>query len=67
VAVRPGDVDALASALGELLDDPARQRAMGEAGRAATAERFTVQTHLAALRDAYERARAAWESGARRG
>lgn len=59
LGVRPGDAGELAAALSELLADPARQRQMGEAGRAMTAERFTREHHVAALGDAYRRARAA--------
>ena len=47
--VKPGDVRALAAALSELLADPARQQAMGEAGRALVAARFTPERHVAAL------------------
>jgi glycosyltransferase involved in cell wall biosynthesis len=61
--VRPGDAPALAGALNELLDDPARQRAMGAAGSEMVAARFTPEQHVAALLDAYRRARAEWESG----
>lgn len=61
--VPAGDAGALAGALNGLLADPRRQREMGEAGRAAVAERFSVRTHLAALSEAYEAARAAWEGG----
>lgn len=40
--VPPGDADALARALMTLLDDPARARALGAAGRARVRERFTI-------------------------
>lgn len=62
LAVRPGDARALAAALSEMLADPERQRAMGEAGRLMTAQRFTAQHHLQALRDAYRRADAHWRA-----
>ncbi len=61
--VRPGDAPALAKALDELLGDPARQQAMGAAGREMVADRFSPERHIAALLDAYGVARAAWESG----
>jgi glycosyltransferase involved in cell wall biosynthesis len=61
-SVPPGDPRALAGALNELLADPARQQAMGAAGREAVTERFSPQTHLAALTDAYRSARCNWES-----
>ncbi len=61
LAVRPGDVDQLAGALSELLADPQRQRAMGEAGRAMTAQKFTPRSHLQALQAAYQRAQASWQ------
>lgn len=41
VVVPEGSVAALTDALRELLDDPARVRALGDAGRAAVAEHFT--------------------------
>lgn len=62
LAVRPGDVNQLVDALSELLADPDRQRAMGEAGRAMTAQRFTARSHLDALRAAYGRAQASWRA-----
>jgi glycosyltransferase involved in cell wall biosynthesis len=63
--VPAGDASALAAALKELLADPERQRAMGEAGRKAVAARFSIERHLAALLEAYGGARAAWQQGAR--
>ena len=39
--VEPGDVDGLYAALRELVADPVRARAMGEAGRRTVLERFT--------------------------
>ncbi len=62
LSVKPGDVDALARALGELLADPARQQAMGAAGREMAAARFSRERHVAALLDAYRGAREGWES-----
>lgn len=60
--VEPGDPRALATALEQLLADPARQREMGEAGRALVAARFTPELHVAALVQAYATARTSWES-----
>jgi glycosyltransferase involved in cell wall biosynthesis len=62
LCVRPGDPRALARALNELLADPARQRAMGEAGKRMVARRFSGETHCAALIDAYQAARSTRES-----
>ena len=59
--VTPGDARALAAALDELLADPERQRAMGAAGRARVASRFTAAHHVAALLAAFDTARAGWE------
>jgi glycosyltransferase involved in cell wall biosynthesis len=61
LCVKPGDPAALARALQELLADPARQQAMGEAGRERVAARFTAERHVAALLDAYAAARSSWE------
>ncbi len=58
--VPPGDPRALAGALNELLADPDRQRALGEAGRRIVAERYTPARHVEALLDAYGRARQIW-------
>lgn len=44
---RPGDPDALAAAIADLLTDPARRRAMGSAGHARFNARFTAG-HMAA-------------------
>jgi rhamnosyl/mannosyltransferase len=43
LTVPPGDLEALAAALGELLDDPERARRLGEAGRARVLREFTVE------------------------
>ncbi len=62
LCVPPGDVTALANALEQLLADPARQHAMGAAGRKMVKERFSVEHHVAALGAAYDSARARWQS-----
>jgi glycosyltransferase involved in cell wall biosynthesis len=62
LSVTPGDERALAAGLNELLADPARQAAMGEAGRKIVAARFTPERHVEALARAYRTARATWES-----
>jgi glycosyltransferase involved in cell wall biosynthesis len=64
IAVPAGDVQALACALTELLADPARQQAMGQAGERMAAERFTAERHVTALLDAYEAAREHWTAAA---
>lgn len=62
--VPPGDARALARALRELLADPQRRRAMGQAGRARALASFTPERHLAALLGGYERARTAFSARA---
>jgi glycosyltransferase involved in cell wall biosynthesis len=62
LSVDPGDEHALADALNELLADPVRQQAMGAAGKAMAAARFSAERHVAALIDAYRSARAAWDA-----
>jgi glycosyltransferase involved in cell wall biosynthesis len=64
LCVRPGDARELARALNELLADPARQQAMGAAGRQAVADRFSRAHHVRALTDAYQSARSIWTSKA---
>jgi len=54
----------LADALGQLLDDEALRRAMGEAGRESVAARYSPASHLAAVGAAYAAARAHWEAAA---
>ncbi len=60
VLVEPGDAQALAEALNELLADPVRRRELGAAARETVAARFTPERHVAALREAYQTARAHW-------
>jgi glycosyltransferase involved in cell wall biosynthesis len=67
LSVKPGDVRDLAAALNELLADPARQAAMGEAGRDIVAARYTPERHVDALARAYRSARETWESDRREG
>jgi glycosyltransferase involved in cell wall biosynthesis len=62
LTVPAGDAAKLAGALGELLGDPARRHAMGEAGRATVAARYSRAAHLDAVNDAYATARASWAS-----
>lgn len=67
IAVAPGDERELASSLQALLADPARQAAMGSAGKQMVAERYSAQHHVNALAAAYRHARARWESSGRGG
>jgi glycosyltransferase involved in cell wall biosynthesis len=53
VIVRAGDAAALAEAIDGLLADPARCRALGEAGRARVLERFTWGHHASAAAALY--------------
>jgi glycosyltransferase involved in cell wall biosynthesis len=62
VLVRPGDVGALSLALNELLTDPARQQAMGAAGRETVAKRFSREQHVRKLAEGYCAARVTWRS-----
>jgi glycosyltransferase involved in cell wall biosynthesis len=59
---RPGDVADLAHKLELLLSDPERQRTMGEAGLIGVAERFSAQTHVEAILEAYRAAYATWSA-----
>lgn len=61
LSVRPGDARALAGALNVLLADPARQQAMGAAGKQMMEARFSPESHVTALADAYRDARSRWE------
>lgn len=51
--VPPGDADALAKAVSSLLQDPARCRQLGEAGRARVAAHFTVEAMMDQLVSGY--------------
>lgn len=51
--VAPDDPAALGAAIGTLLADPPRRQAMGAAGRARVAERFCVDTMVAAYEELY--------------
>jgi glycosyltransferase involved in cell wall biosynthesis len=52
ILVPPGDAAALAEALRGLAEDPARRRAMGEAGRRKVEADFDAAVEAAKLRDA---------------
>jgi glycosyltransferase involved in cell wall biosynthesis len=54
--VPPDDLAALVRALGRLLADPARRRALGEAGRARLASAFTLEQFAAAMFGAFDTA-----------
>lgn len=60
----PPDADALVNALGDLLDDRARRRALADAGARAYAERFTAGPWVARTRAVYDDVLA--EAGGRR-
>jgi L-malate glycosyltransferase len=53
--VRPGDDEALAARVLELLDDPARARAMGERGLLRVREKFSCEAQLARVEALYAR------------
>lgn len=56
VLVPPGDPTGLAGAAVELLEDPTRRRALGEAGRARAETHFALSRMLAEMRDLYREA-----------
>lgn len=62
LTVPAGKAGPLADALGQLLDDEPRRRAMGEAGREIVASRYSLATHVNAVSAAYAAARARWEA-----
>ena len=51
VVVQPGDADALATGVGDLLADPDRARALGVAGRKAVTEYFSTRKQAERLRE----------------
>lgn len=53
--VRPGDVDAMADAVAELLRDPNRARALGAAARRAIPARWSWSTQARAIADAFKK------------
>jgi glycosyltransferase involved in cell wall biosynthesis len=55
VLVPPGDADALASAIRNLLADSERRRAMGDAARKRARERFSTAAWIARLEEIYTR------------
>lgn len=55
IVVPPRNADALAGAIDQLLSDPARRRAMGEAARRRVSELFTKEQMLDAVADVYRR------------
>jgi glycosyltransferase involved in cell wall biosynthesis len=54
--VPPGDADALAAAMGRLLDDPTLAARIGDAARATVARRFSPEKHLEGLLASYRAA-----------
>lgn len=63
LSVKPGDADALARALNELLADTDRQQEMGAAGKRMVEARFSPARHVAAVVEAYAHAHSTWVSG----
>lgn len=54
VLVPPGDVDALASALEELIGDPAARERLGQAGRRKVAREFNLDLNVAKLHGVFQ-------------
>jgi glycosyltransferase involved in cell wall biosynthesis len=65
--VPPGDPQALAAAIGRILDDPALGERMGAAGRARVMDRFTWRVAAVGTAEVYRRAIAEHRAAASRG
>jgi glycosyltransferase involved in cell wall biosynthesis len=61
--VEPGDVNELAAAIADLLDDPAKRAAYGAAGRARVDQLFSWRAVATSMVVAYEDAIAAYRKG----
>jgi glycosyltransferase involved in cell wall biosynthesis len=59
ILVPPDDPDALAEALGELVDSPERRRSLGEVARARAVERFSIDRMVGETVAVYSEALAA--------
>jgi glycosyltransferase involved in cell wall biosynthesis len=64
ILVPPGDAEALATAIGGLLDDPEGAKRMGEAGRLRFAELFSSDRTYAAIQQIYDEVLPAWREEA---
>lgn len=53
LSVPVGDIEALAAAMSDLLDNPAKRHALGQSARAKVLERFTIQETARQLKDLY--------------
>jgi glycosyltransferase involved in cell wall biosynthesis len=62
IVIPPEDVEALASALLELLNDPGGRKGMGERGRARALERFTSTAMARSYEALYHRLLPAWRA-----
>ncbi len=54
ILVAPGDIDAMANAIIQILKDPAAARAMGQAGRTRALELFTIEITAREVQKAYD-------------